>query len=118
MLANLIETQSAGLALRIAARRAQRTQIVITVDDDGLVKRCSAAWVSGADEGMERERRRTISARELFNERANLRWFGRNRHGFFGGKGTTDGVAGFAGALFGGVVELVRRDVLSAFGSM
>lgn len=71
MLTNLIQAESAGFALGVSARRAQRGEVVVTIDDDRVVEFCSAASVGGADQRMQCVRGRAISARELLDERAN-----------------------------------------------
>jgi len=118
VLANFVETQAAGFAFGVATSRAQRGEIVIAIDDDRAVELRRASEVGRADERVQREGGRPVTASEVLDELPNPCGFGRNGHGFFGGTGTTDGTAGLAGVFSGVVGELARREVLSDRGSM
>lgn len=118
MLAHLIEAETPGFSLGVPACSAQRPQVVVAIDEHGAIEIRGALDIRRADERVQRERRRAVAARELVDERANSCGFGRRRHGFFGGNGTTDGTVGLPGVFPGAVAGVVRFEVLSDRGSM
>ena len=71
MLADFVEAQTAGFSLGVPARRAQRAEVVVAIDDARRDRNRRAARVGGADQRVQRERRRAVAARELVDERAN-----------------------------------------------
>src|SRR5512143_4046124 len=140
-MADFVEAQPTRFTLGVAARGAERGEIVVAVGLDRGLEIRGPGGIGGADQRVQRKRRRPVAARELIDERANARWVNRSGHGEVGGRLVEAGVAtggvpglGVAGLFCGGVLgggvvrapgaggagcaAFARRFVLSARGSM
>jgi len=95
--------------------------MVVAIHLRRLVQVTHSRRVRRADQRVKRERGGSVAARQPLDERSGGRWVMREAHGFFGGggSGTIDFGTGFwLCAGVGNSAAFVRRDVLSARGSM
>ena len=122
MLADFIEAEPAGFLFRVTSAGSQGREMVVAVYLRRVIQVTNARRVRCANQGVKRERGRSVAARQPFDERAGGRWVMRKAHGFLGAGGsggTIDFGNGFwLGPGFGVVPALARRDALSARGSI
>lgn len=74
MVPHFVETESSRFTFRIAAARAKRAEVIVTIDSDDVVERRRTACIRTADSRMQGERRGAVTPGKLVDERAHTRW--------------------------------------------
>lgn len=68
VLPNLIQAQAASLALGISTIGAHGREVIVTVDDGGLIEVGAAIGVGGDDERVQGKRHRTVAVLGVLNQ--------------------------------------------------
>ncbi|HZI41981.1 MAG TPA: hypothetical protein VFD67_09770 [Gemmatimonadaceae bacterium] len=69
MFPDFIEAEAPGLTLGVPAVGAHRGEVVVAVDDRGLIEVGAALGVRGDDERVQRQRERAIAVPRLVEQR-------------------------------------------------